>query len=220
MFILWRFCVILSFVVPFGAHAQSGQNALHQAILSNNLSGIKTAIAAKQNLEVRDSEGRTPLMLAVYQNQIEAAKALISAGANVNAADKIANSPFLYAGAEGKNEILEALLQSGRVDFKQVNRYGGTALIPAAEKGHVQTVERLLRTEIAIDHINNLGWSALLEAIILSKNAAAQEAIVEKLLKAGANPNLADGKGVTPLAHAKMQKLAKVIRLLEESGAR
>jgi hypothetical protein len=51
--------------------------------------------------------------------------------------------------------------------WQSTNRYGGTALIPACHYGHVETVRLLLGTAIDVDHVNNLGWTALLEAVIL-----------------------------------------------------
>ena len=48
--------------------------------------------------------------------------------------------PYLYAGARGLQEILALTLAHG-ADLNSINRYGGTALIPAAERGHVATVK-------------------------------------------------------------------------------
>lgn len=58
-------------------------------------------------------------------------------------------------------------------DLKSINRYGGTALIPAAHRGHVETVRELLKTRIDVDHVNRLGWTALLEAVMLGDGARA-----------------------------------------------
>ena len=72
------------------------------------------------------------------------ARALIAAGADVNAKDDIEDSPYLYAGAEGRIEILKMTLAAG-ADLKSTNRYGGTALIPAAHHGHPEAVQRPAR---------------------------------------------------------------------------
>ena len=41
-------------------------------------------------------------------------------------------------------------------------------MIPASERGHVEVVRYLLEeTDVDVDHVNNLGWTALLEAVIL-----------------------------------------------------
>ncbi len=90
-------------------------------------------------------------------------------------------------------------------DLKSTNRFGGTALIPAAERGHVETVQTLIDAGVAVDHVNRLGWTALIEAVILGDGGKRHQEIVAILLEAGANPNFADRDGVTPLQHA--QKL-------------
>ena len=126
------------------------------------------------------------------------ARALIAAGADVNAKDDIEDSPYLYAGAEGRIEILKMTLAAG-ADLKSTNRYGGTALIPAAHHGHPEAVRILLATAIDKDHVNRLGWTALLEAVILGDGGPVHTEIVRLLVEAGANVNLADREGVTPL---------------------
>ena len=170
-------------------------------------------------VDTRDGSGLTALLLATHANQIDSARLLIARGADVNAKDQIQDSPFLYAGAEGRLEILRMTLAAG-ADLKSTNRYGGTALIPAAHHGHVETVRELLQTNIAVDHVNNLGWTALLEAIILGDGAPAHTEIVRLLLQRGANPNLADAQGVTPMAHADHRAQRVIAKLLRDAGAR
>ena len=47
------------------------------------------------------------------------------------------------------------------------NRFGGNALIPACERAHVEAVPLLLKAGIDVNHVNNLGWTCLLEIVIL-----------------------------------------------------
>src|SRR5690606_33555304 len=116
---------------------------------------------------------------------------------------------FLYAGAEGRNEILRAILASGRAKLDDTNRYGGTALIPAAHHGHPETVRILLATGMDVDHVNNLGWTALLEAVILGDGGLIYLEIVSLLVDAGAK-SLPDRDGMTPLQHAERRGFAKI----------
>ena len=81
-------------------------------------------------------------------------------------------------------------------------------------------VEELLITEIDIDHVNNLGWTALLEAIILSDGGSKHQEIAHMLVSAGANVNLPDRQGVTPLQHARQSGFREIARIFESSGAR
>jgi uncharacterized protein len=169
-------------------------------------------------VDQRDARGRTALLAGTHANQVEAARELVRRGADVNAQDDLHDSPFLYAGAEGRLEILRLL--APKADFTRVNRYGGSALIPAAHHGHVETVRELLKTEVPVDHVNRLGWTALLEAVILGDGGAAHTEIVRLLLDAGANPNLADGQGVRPLAHAQQRGYTRIAQLLRDKGAK
>ncbi|HRE22058.1 MAG TPA: ankyrin repeat domain-containing protein, partial [Rhabdaerophilum sp.] len=131
-----------------------------------------------------------------------------------NAKDSIDDSPFLYAGAEGRIEILRLALAHG-ADLASTNRYGGTALIPACHHGHVEAVYMLLKTKIAIDHINNLGWTALLEAVILGDGGPIYVEIVDALVHAGADARITDRGGVTPLIHARQRGFAEIAAILE-----
>ena len=159
-------------------------------------------------IDARDQRGRTALLAATQRNRVEVARFLIQEGADVNAKDFIQDTPFLYAGAEGRTEILKMTLAAG-ANLKDINRYGGTALIPAAHHGHVEAVKILLGTAIDKDHVNNLGWTALLEAVILGDGGAAHTEIVRLLVAAGANVNIADRDGVTPLAHARRARYSR-----------
>jgi hypothetical protein len=179
---------------------------------------VRTLVKEGASIEARDASGATALLVATHENRLDVARALIEAGADVNAKDKINDSPYLYAGARGHLEILKLTLANG-ADLKSTNRYGGTALIPAAERGHVETVKTLIDAGIDVDHVNRLGWTALLEAIILGTGGERHTDIVRLLVKAGADVNLADGEGVSPLAHARKRGYDEIVELLTDAGA-
>jgi len=191
----------------------STQNRLLAAAAQNQSEIVQQLIAAGVNIETRDAQGRTALLLATHHNAVEAARILIESGSDVNAMDNISDSPYLYAGAEGHLEILRMTLEHG-ADLASVNRYGGTALIPAAHHGHIETVRELLQTATDIDHVNNLGWTALLEAVILGDGGPIYIEIVKLLLEAGADAEIADRDGLTPLEHAKQRGYAEMTKLL------
>jgi ankyrin repeat protein len=200
------------------ANAQNRDRALITAAAKGDLASVERLIREGSSVAARDPRGRTALLAATHANHVVVARALIAAGADVNAKDDIQDSPFLYAGAEGHTEILKMTLPTA--DLKSTNRYGGTALIPAAHHGHPEAVRILLGTAIDKDHVNNLGWTALLEAVILGDGGPVHTEIVRLLVEAGANPNIADREGVTPLARAKRQGYADMVRILEARGAR
>jgi ankyrin repeat protein len=189
---------------------------LIEAVHAANTGKVLELVSEGASLEARDAENRTALLLATRANLVEIATALIKAGADVNAKDSIHDTPFLYAGAEGRNEILKLILATGKANLRDTNRYGGTALIPAAHHGHPETVRLLLNTAIDVDHVNNLGWTALLEAVILGDGGTVYHEIVKLLLEGGADAMIADKDGVTPLAHAKVRGFTEIVRLIEQ----
>lgn len=177
--------------------------SLLENVRTGNVEAVRSMLAGSAETEVRDGEGRTALLLATRQDQVEIARLLIEAGADVNAKDTIQDTPFLFAGAEGRDAILRLILATGKANLRDTNRYGGVALIPAVHHGHPSTVRILLDTDIDIDHVNNLGWTALIEAVILSDGGPVHQEIVGLLVDAGADREIADRDGVTPLEHAR-----------------
>lgn len=207
-------------VVPLASgQSMTANDKLIAAAGKGDVAAVQAALRDGAVVDARDRNGRTALLIATHGNKVEVARVLIAAGANVNARDSIQDSPYLYAGAEGRNEILKMTLAAG-ADLKSTNRYGGTALIPAAHHGHPETVKILLATAIDKDHVNNLGWTALLEAVLLGDGGPVHTEIVRLLVEAGANVNIADREGVTPLSHAKRRGFANMVRILTAAGGR
>ena len=66
-----------------------------------------------------------------------------------------------------------------------------------------------------IDHVNDLGWTALLEAVILGDGGRAHTEIVRLLVEAGADVSIRDGEGVTALAHARAARYDEIVAILE-----
>lgn len=193
---------------------------LLEAVSLRNRALVNEILKINPTLELKDEKGRTALMLATYNNDTEIAKLLIHAGADVNAQDDMLNSPFLYAGASGFLQIVKICLANG-ANFNVFNRYGGSALIPAAERRHLDVVTLLAnKPGFPIDHINNLGWTALLEAIILGETGTVQVEIVKVLVKAGCNVHITDRDGVSPLVHASKRSMNEVVHILTKAGAR
>ncbi|MEO6605784.1 MAG: ankyrin repeat domain-containing protein [Aeromicrobium sp.] len=167
--------------------------------------------------EVRDSHDRTPLLLAVTHDRVAAAQVLIDAGADPDALDDRHDTPWLVTGVTGSVAMAKVLLPANP-DLTVRNRFGGVSHIPASERGHDAYVAYVLdNTAIEVDHINDLGWTALLEAVILGKGTAPWERIVQSLIDAGADLSIADKNGVTPLQHAKRQGFVTIARILERA---
>lgn len=189
------------------------------AVSSGNLAEVSRLIAAGTDLEQRDGQGQTPLLRAVAGNHVAVAKALLAAGASLNAQAANQDTPWLLAGASGRSEIIAAMLPL-KPDLSLRNRYGGDALIPACERAHVETVKLLLTSGIDVNHVNNLGWTCLLEIVILGDGGPRHQQVAKLVLDAGANPNLADKDGVSPLAHARKRGQSEVAKLITAAGGR
>ena len=84
----------------------------------------------------------------------------------------------------------------------------------------MEVVRELIRAGAPLDHVNNLGWTALIESIVLGDGGPRHTATLAALVAAGANVNLADRGGTTPLGLARNRGYAKMIGLLERAGAR
>ncbi len=211
----------LVLLLPAAVRAQGARPALIAAAERGDVDTLRRLLDAGASINARDARGRNAVLAATQGGHEAAARLLIKRGADVNAQDEIADSAFLLAGASGHSGIVRAALgATPPPDFKRLNRYGGTALIPACHHGHVDTVRVLLTTGIDVNHINHLGWSALLEAIILGNGGPAHTEIVRLLLTHGADANLADHQGVTPLAHAEQRSQREIARALRAAGAR
>jgi ankyrin repeat protein len=106
------------------------------------------------------------------------------------------------AAVAGDLEMVDILLAAGADPRAIVGPYDSTALIDAAHLGHVAIVERLIAARAPLDHFNALGFTALIEAVVLGNGSAAHGSVVAALARAGADVNLTDRQGMTALAHA------------------
>ena len=199
--------------------AGEAQTGLLEAAGRGDLAAVTRLVAAGADLEQRDGQRQTPLLLAVAGNHVAVARALLAAGASPNAQAANQDTPWLLAGASGRTEIVAAMLPL-RPDVSLRNRYGGNALIPACERAHVETVKLLLTSGIDVNHVNNLGWTCLLEIVILGDGGPRHQQVAKLVLDAGADPNLADKDGVTPLRHARQRGQSEVARLIAAAGGR
>ncbi|NUU74447.1 ankyrin repeat domain-containing protein [Paenibacillus xylanilyticus] len=193
---------------------------LLEAAEQRDTESIEKLIEEGAKINAQDENGRTAAMIATYNNDLASAAMLIEAGADVNVQDNMKNNPFLYAGAEGYLDILKLAIEAG-ADPAITNRYRGTALIPASEHGYVDVVRELLtQTSVNVNHVNELGWTALLEAIILNDGNARQQETIQLLVDHGADVNISDRDGVSPLSHAKNKGYKEIEEILVRAGAK
>ncbi len=208
--------------VPPSAQEIARFSSLHAAAHRGNLAAIEAAKKTdpKADLNARDSYGRTPLHVAVFAKQREAIKALVKAGANINLLENDRYDGITIASVADDEETLRVLIELGASAKLITSRYDGSALITAAHLGHDGVVRQLIAAGAPLDHVNNLHWTAVIESIVLGDGGKRHQATLEALIKAGANLQLADRAGNTPLALARQKNYSAMVRMLEAAGAR
>lgn len=199
--------------------AQATASALLAAAAAGDANKVAAALGDGASIESHDDHRRTALLLASLNDRVDVARLLVQLGADPDAQDDRQDSAWLVTGVTGSVAMLETLLPANP-DLTLRNRFGGTSIIPASERGHVGYVRRVVKTKININHINNLGWTALLEAIVLGQGTKPWQEIVQILLDSGANPNLADAHGVSPLRNAESRGYDEIAKILRAAGAR
>jgi uncharacterized protein len=207
--------------VPPTAAEAAAYTGLHAAAWRGDVPAIeRLAVGGKAALEARDAHGRTPLHVATFARQRAAVKALLAAGADT-AAFESGRYDAVTIAAVADDEATLAILLAGGASAKLVtSRYDGTALIAAAHLGHDGVVRQLIAAGAPLDHVNNLHWTALIEAIVLGDGGKRHQATLEALLKAGASTALTDRSGQTPLALARARGYEPMVRALLAAGAR
>lgn len=202
---------------------EQGEKTLHQQLMTAVTQGdtetVEKLIQNEIDINAVDDQGRTAVLIATHNNDPTLVQVLINHGADINIRDMNQDNVLLYAGAEGLLEIVQIAIESG-ADTTLTNRYGGVALIPAAERGHVEVVKELLtHSDTDVNHINDLHWTALLEAIILSDGGEKHQEIVQLLIDHGADVTISDKEGITPLQHAIDRSFKEIEHLLKEADA-
>ena len=193
-------------------------SGLHAAAHVGDAEMIARLAASGANLDARDKVGRTPAHVAAFASNDDTLRALATAGADLNALEGQAYDVLTIAAVANDLDIVELALELGNRADLITSPYDGTALIAAAHLGHHEVVRLLAAGGAPLDHINNLGWTALMEAVVLGDGGPDHVATVEALLAAGADPMIADRDGKTPLYHAKAKGFERIAALLMEAG--
>jgi uncharacterized protein len=193
---------------------------LHAAAAKGDAVEIERLIAAGEKPETQDARNRTPLHVAAHLRHHAAARTLLRLGANPNALDAQRYDIVTIAAVNNDVAMLKLALEGGANARAITSPYDGTALIAAAHLGHAEVVRTLIAAQAPLDHVNNLGWTALIESIVLGDGGKNHTDTLDALVKAGANVNLADRQGVTPLGLARQRGYPEMVRILEAAGAR
>jgi ankyrin repeat protein len=210
---------VLAQTPPSPSELQS-YTGLHAAAAKGDAAAIRTLVAGGADANARDAHGRTPLHVAAHGSHADAARALVAGGADPRALDSQRYDAVTIAAVRDDIAMLKTALALGGNARAVTSPYDGTALIAAAHLGHDEVVRTLIAAGAPLDHVNNLGWTAVIEAIVLGDGGRRHVACLKALLHAGANPNLPDRQGRTPLALARARGFATMVALLQAAGGR
>jgi ankyrin repeat protein len=206
-------------VAPSAAQS-AAYTGLFAAARTGDAARIRQLVAGGADIDVRDSHGRTPLMVAAFAGNLASAAALMDAGADHGLLENDKYDALTIAAVDGNAAMVKLLIAKGARTDLVTSIYDGTALIASAHLGHVEVVQALIAGKAPLDHVNNLNWTALIEAIVLGDGGKNHTRVVHDLVAAGADVNIADRQGRTPLALAKARGYTEIIAILEKAGAR
>ena len=211
--------VTLAQIAP-SASELSAYGGLHAAAAKGDATEIERLVKAGSPINARDSRARTPLHVAVYMRKPAVARTLLQFGADPNAFESQQYDIVTIAAVADDVSMLKLALEGGCKATNITSPYQGTALIAAAHLGHDEVVRTLIAAKAPLDHVNNLGWTALIESIVLGDGGKRHIATLKALVDAGANVNLPDRAGETPLGLARRRGFSEMVKILESAGAR
>lgn len=220
LFALLTLCLPAQAQVPPTPAEIAAYQGLHAAAARGDAAEIERRIAAGENREAADARGRTPLHVAAFQKQYDAARTLLRLGADPNKLETDRYDIITIASVANDLPMLKIALEGGGNAKAITSRYDGTALIAAAHLGHAEVVRVLIAAGAPLDHVNNLNWTALIESIVLGDGGRNHTDTLRALVEAGANVNIPDRAGTTPLTLAKARGYRDMVAILEKAGAR
>lgn len=198
---------------------QSVVQAFLEAAAEGNIEALKQYLEQGVDINARNRQKRTAILTAAMHDHLDAVSFLIEAGADIDLQDETCFNPFLYACIHNKLELVQMMVKAG-TNLELLTRFGGVGLTPACEKGHVDIVRELLTTtDINVNHTNFVGWTPLIEAIILGDGGEKQQTIIKLLIEHGVNVQMVDKYGVTPLELARRKGYTEIEQILFAAGA-
>eukprot|EP00903_Cladosiphon_okamuranus_P018105 g16662.t1 len=190
---------LLAAGADFSMHnTNEGCTALHFAAYFGHGDIVAILLSSGADKHALDSDGTTPLMWAAGSNRLDAVEKLVAAGADLDMQSGSDGSTALHqAATEGHDKVMAALLLNG-ANAKVLSNNGRTPLMMAAAAGHLGAVETLLKAgvELSTPYAAD-GQTPLHDAAYFG-----YEKIVAALLSMGADKDVLDNEGYTPLMSA------------------
>lgn len=200
--------------IPPSAAEIAGYRGLFAAAQTGDVTAIERLAAAGATMDARDGHGRTALHIAAHARQRDAMRALVRLGANPRALDAQRYDAITIAAVADDIVTMRVALEIGGDPQAITSPYDGTALIAAAHLGHDEIVRVLIDAGAPLDHVNNLSWTALIEAVILGDGGPRHQRTASHLVAAGARRDLSDRNNVTPIEMARRRGYDAMVRIL------
>jgi len=187
---------------------------LQTAAKEGNRAAVQTLLNSPVKPNVAGAEGTAALVWAASRNDVEMADMLLRAGASAKGANEFGATP-IYAAAGHRDPILLTKLLAAGGDPNAGLLSGETPLMIAAHRGNLEAVRALLTAGANPNAAENNGGQTALMIAIVEKHAA----VIDELLKRGADIQLGSKTGFTPLMFAVQQGDVGAVSKLLKAGA-
>jgi uncharacterized protein len=195
--------------------AGAGDVSLVTAAKQGDRAAVQSLVNGHAKHAVAGPEGTAALVWAATRNDLAMADLLLRAGANVKAANEFGATPLYAAAAHADPAMTEKLLAAG-ADPNTPLMSGETPLMEAARRGNLADVRVLLSNKANPNASESIGGqNALMWAL-----SERQSAVVEELIKGGADIHAGSKTGFTPLMVAAQQGDEVSARILLRAGAK
>ncbi len=178
---------------------------------SGNLDAVKLLLTHEADPRAKDNRrGQTALMWAAARQHLEVARLLLEYGAAINTATHmpagLEQRMFLTYGVQRRDPTRPDTLGAEDIHPDPTSSMGGfTALMFAARQGDVAMGRLLVAAGADVNHFSPEYGSPLVVAA-----ANGHESLSLFLLEQGANPNVEDVWGFTPLHYALREGIAAI----------
>ena len=206
---------------------------LHWAMEHGPLEEVKSLLMVGTNPNLQDKNGETPLHKALFHDRSEEVRSLLMAGANPNLRDVYGNSPPHRAVLYGRLEDVKLLLKSGAdpnirttphprlkemLNPEEIDEWGETPLHVAVEHPQdINIIAVLLDAGADPNLKKHGGWTPLHGAYCGPPSL--QCAIVQALVKAGADLEARSTTSLCTPLHNSAQRSATATKALLEAGS-